>query len=83
MRTQYENGVLTVSTPKVERARPREIRVNSSASGASQLKTTGPSSEDKTTEGQTTGNGGEQAGSSRRQKAQGPRSGAEEGSRRR
>jgi HSP20 family protein len=80
---QYENGVLTVSIPKVERARPREIRVNSSASGASQVKTTGRSSEDKTTEGQTTGNGGEQAGSSRRPNAQGSRSGAEEGSRRR
>jgi HSP20 family protein len=80
---QYENGVLTVSIPKVERARPREIRVNSSASGASQVKTTGRPSEDRTTEGQTTGNGGEQAGSSRRPNAQGSRSGAEEGSRRR
>ena len=80
---QYENGVLTVSIPKVERARPREIRVNSSASGASQVKTTGRPSEDRTTEGQTTGNGGEQAGSSRRPNAQGSRSVAEEGSRRR
>jgi len=80
---QYENGVLTVSIPKVERARPREIRVNSSASGTSQVKTTGRSSEDKTTESHTTGNGGEQAGSSRRTNAQRSRSGAEEGSHRR
>jgi HSP20 family protein len=80
---QCENGVLTVSIPKVERARPREIRVNSSASGASQVKTTGRSSEDKTTEGHTAGNGGEHAGSSRRPNAQGPRGGAEEASRRR
>jgi HSP20 family protein len=90
---QYENGVLTVSIPKVERARPREIRVNSSASGASQVKTTSRSqgvvgqgsqtSGDKSTEGQTAGNGGEQAGSSQRSNAQGSRSGAEERSRRR
>lgn len=91
---RYENGVLTVSVPKTERARPREIQVNSSTSGASQVKTTGRSQGavgqgsqtpgDKTTqstESQTTGNGGEQAGSSQRTKAQGSRSGAEEGSR--
>jgi HSP20 family protein len=91
---RYENGVLTVSIPKTERARPREIQVNSSASGASQVKTTGQSQGavgqgsqapgDKTTqstERQTTGNGGEQTGSSRRSNAQGSRSGAEEGSR--
>ena len=91
---QYENGVLTVTIPKAERARPREIQVTSSASGASQVKTTGRSQGavgqgshtpgDKTTqssESQTTGNGGEQAGSSRRSNAQGSKSGAEEGSR--
>jgi HSP20 family protein len=87
----YENGVLTVSIPKAERARPREIRVNSSASGAPQVKTTsrsqgavGQGSQTpggKSTEGQTTGNGGEQSGSSRRSNPQGSRSGAEEGSR--
>jgi HSP20 family protein len=79
---QYENGVLTVSIPKAERARPREIQVTSSASGASQVKTTGRSQGavgqgsqtpgGKTTqssESQTTGNGGEQAGSSRRSNA--------------
>jgi HSP20 family protein len=91
---RYENGVLTVSIPKTDRARPREIQVNSSASGASQVKTTGRSQRavgqgsqipgDKTTqnsESQTTGNGGEQTGSSRRSNAQGSRSGTEEGSR--
>ena len=40
---QYENGVLTVTIPKAERARPREIQVTSSASGASQVNTTGRS----------------------------------------
>jgi HSP20 family protein len=91
---RYENGVLVVSIPKTERARPREIQVKSSASGASQVKTTGQSQGavgqgsqtpgDKTTqstESQTTGNGGEQAGSSRRSNAQGSRSGAQEGPR--
>lgn len=34
---RYENGVLSVRIPKVERARPREIRV--SASGSSQVRT--------------------------------------------
>jgi HSP20 family protein len=91
---RYENGVLTVGIPKTERARPREIQVNSPASGASQVKTTGRSQGavgqgsqtpgGKTTqssESQTTGNGGEQAGSSRRSNAHGSKSGAEEGSR--
>jgi HSP20 family protein len=36
---RYENGVLFVSIPKAERARPREIRVNTAAGGSSQLKT--------------------------------------------
>jgi HSP20 family protein len=35
---RYENGVLLVRIPKAERARPREIRVNTSASGASQVR---------------------------------------------
>jgi HSP20 family protein len=33
---RFENGVLLVRIPKAERARPREIRVNTSASGSSQ-----------------------------------------------
>jgi HSP20 family protein len=36
---RFENGVLSVSIPKAERAKPREIRVSSSASGPSQVRT--------------------------------------------
>jgi HSP20 family protein len=36
---RYENGVLLVTIAKAERAKPREIRVNSSSSGSSQIKT--------------------------------------------
>lgn len=36
---RYENGVLFVTIPKAERAKPREIRVSSSASGSSQVRT--------------------------------------------
>jgi HSP20 family protein len=36
---RYENGVLFVNIPKAERAKPREIRVNSSASGSTQVHT--------------------------------------------
>jgi HSP20 family protein len=39
---RYENGVLLVTIPKAERAKPREIRVNSSAAGATQVKTGSP-----------------------------------------
>ena len=35
---RYDNGVLHISVPKAERAKPREIRVKSSASGSSQVK---------------------------------------------
>jgi HSP20 family protein len=84
---RYENGVLRVSIPKAERARPREIRVTSSAAGSSQIKTTGRSpaavgegsqtsgaQATQSSEKKPAGNGGEQT--SRR----GTRSGAEEGS---
>ena len=36
---RYDNGVLHVSIPKAERAKPREIRVNASNSGSSQIRT--------------------------------------------
>jgi HSP20 family protein len=36
---RYENGVLHVTIPKAERAKPREIRVNSSTAGSSQIQT--------------------------------------------
>ncbi len=34
----YENGVLGITIPKAERAKPREIQVKSSASGSSQVR---------------------------------------------
>ena len=40
---RYENGVLFVSIPKAERAKPREIRVNTSGSGSTQVRTGSPS----------------------------------------
>jgi HSP20 family protein len=40
---RFENGVLIVRIPKAERARPREIRVNSSSSGATQVRSGTPS----------------------------------------
>ena len=36
---RYENGVLFVTIPKAERAKPREIRVSTSASGSTQVRT--------------------------------------------
>lgn len=36
---RYESGVLYVTIPKAERAKPREIRVNASTSGATQVRT--------------------------------------------
>ncbi|HSJ75574.1 MAG TPA: Hsp20/alpha crystallin family protein [Gemmatimonadales bacterium] len=36
---RYENGVLHVGIPKAERAKPREIRVNASGSGSSEIRT--------------------------------------------
>jgi HSP20 family protein len=36
---RYDNGVLHVTIPKAERAKPREIRVNASNSGSSQIRT--------------------------------------------
>ena len=35
---RFENGVLVVRIPKAERARPREIKVNTPASGAAQVR---------------------------------------------
>jgi HSP20 family protein len=36
---RHENGVLFVTIPKAERAKPREIRVNTSTSGSTQIRT--------------------------------------------
>jgi HSP20 family protein len=54
---RYENGVLLVRIPKAERARPREIRVNSSAAGSAQVRS-GAQSVSKTSQRSGTGNGG-------------------------
>lgn len=35
---RYDNGVLLITIPKAERAKPREIRVKASASGSSQVR---------------------------------------------
>ena len=35
---RYENGVLLVTIPRAERAKPREIRVSTSASGSTQVR---------------------------------------------
>jgi HSP20 family protein len=39
---RFENGVLLVRIPKAERARPREIRVNTSSSGNTQVRSGSP-----------------------------------------
>lgn len=39
---RYENGVLLVSIPKAERAKPREIRVKASATGSSRVRSGTP-----------------------------------------
>jgi HSP20 family protein len=56
---RVENGVLWVRIPKAERARPREIRVNTSGSGSSQVRS-GAQSQRVTGQTQRSGrNGGE------------------------
>jgi HSP20 family protein len=56
---RYENGVLFVSIPKAERAKPREIRVNASASSGSTQVHTGARS-------QRVGSGQNRAGNGQR-----------------
>jgi HSP20 family protein len=51
---RYENGVLIVTIPKAERAKPREIRVSTPASGSTQVRT-GPQSQQRV-RGPSTGN---------------------------
>lgn len=66
----YENGVLYVTLPKAERAKPREIRVNSSASGPSQVRTGTPPQQRVT--GQSSGRSGAgDVGEAQRGRAQG------------
>ena len=59
---RYENGVLFVMIPKAERAKPREIRVNTQGSGSAQVRTTSQSQQRVT--GQASSKGGD--GSSQR-----------------
>jgi hypothetical protein len=40
---RFENGVLLVRIPKSERARPREIRVNTSGVGSAQVRSSAQS----------------------------------------
>jgi len=56
---RYENGVLLVRIPKAERARPREIPVNSSSSSSSAQVRSG-AQVNKTGQRSGTGNGGSQ-----------------------
>jgi HSP20 family protein len=64
---RYENGVLNVTLPKAERAKPREIRVSSSASGSSQVRTESPQQ-------RVTGQSSQRSGTGESGKAQGARS---------
>jgi HSP20 family protein len=52
---RFENGVLLIRIPKAERARPREIRVNTPASGAAQVRT---GSQTQRVSGQSANRGG-------------------------
>jgi HSP20 family protein len=79
---RYENGVLNVTIPKAERAKPREIRVRSSATGSSQVKTGSPSQQRVTGQSSPTGRPGN-GGEAQRGSAQGSQAGRdpeEEGS---
>jgi HSP20 family protein len=69
---RYENGVLFVTIAKAERAKPREIRVKSSA-GSSKVK---PGTQSQRVAGQTTEHGQEAAATSQRSNAQGSPAGA-------
>jgi HSP20 family protein len=61
---RFENGVLLVRIPKAERARPREIRVNTSASGSSQAQVRTGGQTQRVSSGSSQGTGNAQ-GSSR------------------
>jgi HSP20 family protein len=56
---RFENGVLLVTIPKAERARPREIRVNTSASGSTQVRSGSPTQQQRVSSGSR---GGTRAG---------------------
>lgn len=60
---RFENGVLVVRIPKAERARPREIPVSSSVSGASQIRS-GPQGQRSAGQSSQTGQTGQTGQSS-------------------
>jgi HSP20 family protein len=70
---RFENGVLLIRIPKAERARPREIKVNTSASGNTEVRT-GTQSQ------RITGQGGQRGASQRSGSQNGERDPEEEGS---
>jgi HSP20 family protein len=74
---RYENGVLFITIPKAERAKPREIRVKSSAAGSSQVRGTQSQrvQEQGSTE-QDDRNGNESEGGSQRNARVGQRAGS-------
>ncbi|HEU4681319.1 MAG TPA: Hsp20/alpha crystallin family protein [Gemmatimonadales bacterium] len=69
---RYENGVLFVTVPKAERAKPREIRVKSSA-GSSKV---GAGTQTQRVSGKSTEGGQEAVATSQRSNAQGSPVGA-------
>ena len=69
----FENGVLLIRIPKAERARPREIKVSSSTSGNTQVRT---GNQSQRVTGQTSGRGTSQRSGSQN----GERDPEEEGS---
>jgi HSP20 family protein len=61
---RHENGVLFVTIPKAERAKPREIRVNSQGAGSTQVRT-GSQSQQRVT-GQSSASRGRNGGEAER-----------------
>ena len=65
---RFENGVLVVRIPKAERARPREIRVSTPASGATQVRS---GAQTERPAGQTSQRGGGRNGGEKDQEQEG------------
>jgi HSP20 family protein len=63
---RYDNGVLLITIPKAERAKPREIRVKASASGSPQVRGAQSQRRDQGAEPKQDRNGGESASGSQR-----------------
>ena len=63
---RYDNGVLLITIPKAERAKPREIRVKASASSSPQVRGSQSQRRDQGAEQKQDRNGGESASGSQR-----------------